>query len=54
VQLEFKYKEIASWASTKTNFAFLVGDLDAQKKYVFRTDQVPLQKKSESVVSLLF
>ena len=40
MQKEFKYKEVASWAATKTNFAFVTGDLKVQKKYVFKTDQV--------------
>merc|ERR1711865_1355639 len=38
-QIEFKYKQISSWAATKTNFAFVTGDIKAQKKYVFKTDQ---------------
>merc|ERR1712086_301327 len=38
-QVEFKYKTIASWAATKTNFAFVCGDISEQKKYVFKTEQ---------------
>lgn len=40
VQLDFKYNKISSWAATKTNFAFVVGDIHEQQKYVFRTEQV--------------
>ena len=32
--------KISSWAATKTNFAFVVGDIHEQQKYVFRTEQV--------------
>merc|ERR1711918_17332 len=43
-QVEFRYNQLASWAATKTNFAFVVGDQDdgvlkTQRKYVFKTDQ---------------
>ena len=48
--MEFAYNQISSWAATKTNFAFVTGDLKDQKKYVFKTDQVEFHGPTSSLV----